>query len=34
VLTNLVFVETALTSVRALEGANNLMVAGLQTAPA
>jgi sucrose-6-phosphate hydrolase SacC (GH32 family) len=34
VLTNLVFVETALTSVRPLEGANNLKVAGLQTAPA
>jgi sucrose-6-phosphate hydrolase SacC (GH32 family) len=34
VLTNLVFVETALTSVRPLQGANNLKVAGLQTLPA
>ncbi len=34
VLTNLVFVETALTSVLPLEGANNLKVAGLQSAPA
>jgi fructan beta-fructosidase len=31
VLTNLVFVETALTSVAPLAGANNLKVAGLQT---
>ena len=31
VLTNLVFVETALTSVQPLAGANNLKVAGLQT---
>jgi sucrose-6-phosphate hydrolase SacC (GH32 family) len=34
VLTNLVFVETALTSVLPLPGANNLKVAGLQSAPA
>ena len=31
VLTNLVFVETALTSVQALAGANNLKATGLQT---
>ena len=31
VLTNLVFVETALTSVAPFTGANNLKVAGLQT---
>ena len=31
VLTNLVFVETALTSVQPLAGANNLKAAGLQT---
>ena len=34
VLTNLVFVETALTSVQPLAGANNLKTAGLQTAHA
>ena len=34
VLTNLVFVETALTTVQPLFGANNLKVAGLQTTPA
>ena len=33
-LTNLVFVETALTSVLPLAGVNNLKVAGLQNAPA
>lgn len=34
VLTNLVFVETALTTVQPLFGANNLKVVGLQTTPA
>jgi len=34
VLTNLVFVETALTTVQPLFGANILKVVGLQTTPA
>jgi fructan beta-fructosidase len=34
VLTNLVFVETALTTVAPLAGTNNLKAVGLQTTPA